>query len=119
MSAESDGLTTEQIEAMVEEVIEANTVWPDPLPSQVSAVMDIVREAMEQAWDEGYVAADFAVHRGIANPCAVVDRGNPYRAGVSEWEGEEIRHCEGCGEDYNAFTESHVGHVIPPEGGRP
>lgn len=52
-SAENDALTMEQIEAMVEEVIEANTVWPDPLPSQVSAVMDIVREAMAQAWDEG------------------------------------------------------------------
>lgn len=52
-SAENDALSMEQIEALVEEVIEADTVWPDPLPSQVSAVMDIVREAMAQAWDEG------------------------------------------------------------------
>lgn len=27
----------------------------------------------------------------------------------------EMRHCEGCGEDYNAFEESHVGHEIDPE----
>lgn len=27
-----------------------------------------------------------------------------------EAEPEEIRHCAGCGEDYNAFDESHVGH---------
>lgn len=42
-------LTMEQIEDSVEEVIEANAVWPDPLTSQVSAVMDIMREAMWQA----------------------------------------------------------------------
>lgn len=23
---------------------------------------------------------------------------------------EEMRHCDGCGEDYNAFEESHEGH---------
>jgi hypothetical protein len=22
----------------------------------------------------------------------------------------EMRHCDGCDEDYNAFEESHIGH---------
>lgn len=25
-------------------------------------------------------------------------------------EPEEMRHCDGCGEDYNAFEETHIGH---------
>lgn len=57
-------LSMEQIEVFVEEVIEANAIWPDPLPSQVSSVMDVVREAMAQAWDEGANAAVEAVNTG-------------------------------------------------------
>lgn len=30
----------------------------------------------------------------------------------------EIRHCDGCGEDYNAFEESHVGHEVRTENPR-
>lgn len=58
-------LTMEQIEKAVEEVIESNAVWPDPLPSQVTAVMDVLREAMAQAWDEGW---EHSVHPKDHNP---------------------------------------------------
>lgn len=36
---------------------------------------------------------------------------------VTEDAPVEMRHCEGCGEDYNAFEESHAGHEQqkPPE----
>lgn len=29
-------------------------------------------------------------------------------------EPEELRHCDGCGEDYDPFRESHVGHEVQP-----
>lgn len=72
-------LTMEQIEAFVEEVIEANAVWPDPLPSQRDAVMDVLREAMAQAWDEGFDAGERDVFNhdqtSFDEPCIE----NPYR----------------------------------------
>lgn len=90
-------LTMEQIEAMVEEVIDANNFWFDPLPSQVSAVMDIVREAMAQAFDQALAQVTSGVesaqhahhergHRQIVAAfaglrTAIPSTENPYRAG--------------------------------------
>ena len=71
-------LTTQQIEDLIEEVIEANAVWPDPLPSQVSAVMDIVREAMAQAWDEGIRASTYPpLNPARTNPYLSTPPGQP------------------------------------------
>lgn len=87
-------LTIEQIEALVEEVIEANAVWPDPLPSQVSAVMDVVREAMAQAWDE----------RGLARAQYLGPDGGHYNDECAGWED-----CY-CGTFVNPYREV----VLPP-----
>lgn len=73
--------TMEQIEAFVEEVIDANAVWPDPLPSQRDAVMDVVREAMAQAWDEG------AQKRAQYDPACSVRDLNPYWPAVTTRSG--------------------------------
>lgn len=95
-AAENDcaPLTIEQIEALVEEVIEANAVWPDPLPSQVSAVMDVVREAMAQAWDE----------RGLARAQYLGPDGGHYNDECAGWED-----CH-CGTFVNPYREV----IIPP-----
>lgn len=55
-------------------------VEPDQLRAVLTDPAAAVARIKAEAWDEGYTAADFAVHRGVANPCAVLDRGNPYRA---------------------------------------
>lgn len=40
---------------------------------------DALAGLLAEAWDEGFKRADFLVHRGQPNPCAALDRGNPYR----------------------------------------
>ena len=77
MSAEYVPLTMEQIEVLVEEVIEANSVWPDPINSQVPAVMNVLREAMAQAWDEGFKQGGPMHDVNYDDPDA--HRCNPYR----------------------------------------
>lgn len=79
----------EELAAVLHEVM----CCPDAEPEAVETFLEdaaailasdvlarLLDEARAEAWDEGYQAADFAVHRGIANPCAALDRGNPYRA---------------------------------------
>lgn len=36
------------------------------------------QQARAEAWDEGFGRADAIVHQGHPNPCAAIDRGNPY-----------------------------------------
>jgi hypothetical protein len=71
------GVTSHLVEAIVVEHLDADAVWPgpDPLPSQVSAVMDIVREAMEQAWERGN--NDGLTFAAAPQKCLLT---NPYRA---------------------------------------
>lgn len=67
-------LTRDGIECLVEEAIAANAAWSiDPLSSQVDAVMAVIDQALEQAWDAG------AICRAQADPATTVYDLNPHR----------------------------------------